>query len=164
MLEKRKKFTPAMSAEDRDNPFKWLMEKYRARKKQALVTTEVEGSIGTFDKPIKLPVRIEPKVYFANERTFLSWLEASVLLTLLSVYLITARGPSIADRGKILGYVFTPISILFCLYSLLVYLWRADRIRTKYAGHYDDLYGPTVLVLVLVAGLISAFAIMASDF
>ena len=31
-------------------------------------------------KPRKIPMRIEPKTYFANERTFLSWLHMAVTL------------------------------------------------------------------------------------
>jgi len=45
------------------------------------------------NKPIAVPLRVEPKVYFANERTFLSWTYTSILiaglsLTILGKYLI----------------------------------------------------------------------------
>jgi uncharacterized membrane protein YidH (DUF202 family) len=42
----------------------------------------------TANKRIALPVRVEPKVSFANERTFLSWLHFSVVLGGLSVGLL----------------------------------------------------------------------------
>ena len=35
-------------------------------------------------KPRKIPVRIEPKTYFANERTFLSWIQMAVTVATLS--------------------------------------------------------------------------------
>ena len=40
------------------------------------------GSIesGPTSLPRKVPVKVEPKVYFANERTFLAWLHMSVTL------------------------------------------------------------------------------------
>lgn len=36
----------------------------------------------------KVPVKVEPKVYFANERTFLAWLHMSVTLASISVAII----------------------------------------------------------------------------
>ena len=42
----------------------------------------------TAQKRIALPVRIEPKVSFANERTFLSWLHFTVVLGGLAVGLL----------------------------------------------------------------------------
>jgi uncharacterized membrane protein YidH (DUF202 family) len=42
----------------------------------------------TADKRIALPVRVEPKVAFANERTFLSWLHFTVILGGLAVGLL----------------------------------------------------------------------------
>lgn len=42
----------------------------------------------TAQKRIALPVRVEPKVSFANERTFLSWLNFTVVLGGLAVGLL----------------------------------------------------------------------------
>jgi len=42
----------------------------------------------TASKRIALPVRVEPKVSFANERTFLSWLHFTVVLGGLAVGLL----------------------------------------------------------------------------
>jgi uncharacterized membrane protein YidH (DUF202 family) len=42
----------------------------------------------TAAKRIALPVRIEPKVSFANERTFLSWLHFTVVLGGLAIGLL----------------------------------------------------------------------------
>jgi len=42
----------------------------------------------TAQKRIALPVRVEPKVSFANERTFLSWLHFVVVLGGLAVGLL----------------------------------------------------------------------------
>ncbi len=39
-------------------------------------------------KPRKVPVKIEPKVFFANERTFLAWLHMSVTLASISVAIV----------------------------------------------------------------------------
>lgn len=42
----------------------------------------------TAAKRIALPVKVEPKVSFANERTFLSWLHFTVVLGGLAVGLL----------------------------------------------------------------------------
>jgi uncharacterized membrane protein YidH (DUF202 family) len=42
----------------------------------------------TAAKRIALPVRVEPKVSFANERTFLSWLHFTVVLGGLAIGLL----------------------------------------------------------------------------
>lgn len=36
----------------------------------------------------KVPVKIEPKVFFANERTFLAWLHMSVTLATISIAIV----------------------------------------------------------------------------
>src|ERR1700761_5128221 len=50
----------------------------------------------TAAKRIALPVRVEPKVSFANERTFLSWLHFTVVLgvcfSYLNFYILSSIG------------------------------------------------------------------------
>lgn len=43
-------------------------------------------------KRIHVPVRVEPKVYFAAERTFLSWVSRVDLWSFLSLYLLASSG------------------------------------------------------------------------
>ena len=54
------------------------------------------GAGGASDVPRTVPMRIEPKTYFANERTFLSWLHTAVLIGTigagLASYHMGARG------------------------------------------------------------------------
>lgn len=96
-------------------------------------------------KRIALPVRIEPKVFFANERTFLSWLHFCIVLGGLALGLL-----NFGDKvGMISGVLFTLVAMMFMLYALWLYQWRAHKIRNRDAGPYDDRVGPTVLVVVL---------------
>ena len=56
------------------------------------------------------------------------------------------------------GAVLAPVSVAFMGYALWTYLWRARRIaRREPSARYDDIVGPTVLVLVLV--IVSAVAV-----
>lgn len=90
--------------------------------------------------------KIEPKTFFANERTFIQWLSAALLLLSLSLAMVGLGH----DSGRIAGFVVMPVALLFLLYALYVYQWRAKMIRDKSPGPYDDRYGPVALVAALI--------------
>ncbi|SGY66935.1 BQ5605_C004g02726 [Microbotryum silenes-dioicae] len=105
------------------------------------------------NKRIALPVRVEPKVFFANERTFLSWLNFTVVLGGLAVGLL-----NFGDRvGKIAAGMFTVVAMSIMIYALITYHWRANAIRKRGSGPYDDRLGPTVLCLALLSAIIINF-------
>ena len=101
------------------------------------------------EKKIAIPVRIEPKVFFANERTFLSWIHFSIFLGGISTALVGLGNA----HARISGYIFAVVSILFTLYALYLYQWRAAKIRQRDPGPYDDRIGPMVVVLVFLAAM-----------
>ncbi|CAG8600382.1 4666_t:CDS:2 [Funneliformis mosseae] len=104
-------------------------------------------------KRIAIPVRVEPKVYFANERTFLSWLNFTVVLGGLAVGLL-----NFGDKISITAAsMFTAVAMMVMLYSLGTYLWRAKKIRNKEPGPYDDQYGPTFLCGILLIAVVVNF-------
>lgn len=59
------------------NPFSWGSKSGYQR---------VPGQI--IQKPRKVPVKVEPKVFFANERTFLAWLHMSVTMASISMAIV----------------------------------------------------------------------------
>jgi uncharacterized membrane protein YidH (DUF202 family) len=132
-------------------------------------------------------VKVEPKTFFANERTLLQWLSMSVLLLFAALALLSdAGGPDVGTAGTasrttpaslapndanrdaesigasgasgasrnasfLGGAALAPVSIAFMAYALWTYLWRARRIaRREPSARYDDVAGPTTLVVVLV--------------
>ncbi|POW04066.1 hypothetical protein PSHT_11331, partial [Puccinia striiformis] len=125
-------------------------------------------------KRITLPVRVEPElvnyhhhlvseVFFANEQTFFSWLNFTVVLGGLAVGLL-----NFGDRvGQIsagfltlhvhsygsydLQYVF-PQSMPFSLqfFALITFHWRANAVRKRGSGNCDDCIGPTALCITLL--------------
>lgn len=134
----------------------------------------------TANKRIALPVRVEPKVAFANERTFLSWLHFTVVLGGLAVGLL-----NFGDKiGKISAGMFSIVGMsslhLSCwcafvlaggcilqmalilirsalisamavmIYALYTYHWRAASIRRGGKGPYDDRLGPVSLVSQMI--------------
>lgn len=104
-------------------------------------------------KKIALPTRIEPKVFFANERTFLSWLNFTVMLGGLGVGLL-----NFGDKvGRISAGLFTFLSMGTMIYALVTYHWRASAIRTRGSGPYDDRIGPTLLCFFLLVAVVINF-------
>ncbi|TPX44878.1 hypothetical protein SeLEV6574_g04230 [Synchytrium endobioticum] len=108
----------------------------------SMIARENAGRTLQQQKRIVLPVRVEPKVFFANERTFLSWLHFCIVLGGLALGLL-----NFGDYvGQISGLIFTVVAMIFMIYALFLYQWRAHKIRNRDAAPYDDRFGPTVLV------------------
>lgn len=100
-------------------------------------------------KRISVPVRVEPKVYFANERTFLSWIEIGILLGAIAGTLLN-YGDRLAIQAAFGFFISAVITIL---YSIGMYLWRVYNIRRKRAIRYDDQIGPTAICIVLALAI-----------
>jgi len=120
------------------------------------------GSRKRFDAPpgkrIHVPVRVEPKVFFAAERTFLSWLEFSIIIGSIAATLL-----NFGDAASIASaWGFTILAALALLYSMGLYLWRVDKIRKRRAVTYHDKFGPTFLCLGLLAAVATSFALRLS--
>lgn len=96
-------------------------------------------------KKIAVPVRVEPKVYFATERTFLSWLSISLIFG--------ATAHTLMNYGDITSLLtaacFYVTAILTILYSSGVYIFRVISIRNKRAAQYDDQLGPKMICAAL---------------
>ncbi|KZF22342.1 SPX-domain-containing protein [Xylona heveae TC161] len=107
-------------------------------------------------KRIHVPVRVEPKVYFAAERTFLSWLQFAIILGSIAATLLNF-GDTVSLAS---AWGFTVIAAIALLYSAGLYLWRVDKIRKRRAtGSYHDKYGPTALCVGLFAAVAVSFGL-----
>lgn len=68
------------------------------------------------------------------------------------------------DRiGKISAGLFTFVAMLTMIYALTTFHWRANAIRKRGSGPYDDRFGPTALCIILVTVVIINFALRLSD-
>ena len=83
-------------------------------------------------RKIPTPVRVEPKVFFANERTYFSWMTFAVLLGSFSVALFNT-GDKI---GKIAGLMYTLISLSTLIYGCGLYYRRHELIMARASGPY----------------------------
>lgn len=127
------------------------------------------------------PIRIEPKTFFANERTFLSWVHMAVIMGSIGGALLgmahkggdseapttitrTTNGHTtvtvvtkvqhVGETGETIGMVMITTAICFVVYAVLTYYWRARKIRMRLDGPYDDRIGPGLLGAALLAGFV----------
>uniref|UniRef100_A0A093W3H9 Vacuolar transporter chaperone complex subunit 4 n=1 Tax=Talaromyces marneffei PM1 TaxID=1077442 RepID=A0A093W3H9_TALMA len=111
-------------------------------------------------KRIHVPIRVEPKVYFAAERTFLSWLEFSILIGSIAATLLNFGSDYVTFAS---AWVFSIIAVICLLYSVILYVWRVDKIRKRrdVKRIYYEKWGPTFLCLGLVAAVLVNFILRA---
>jgi uncharacterized membrane protein YidH (DUF202 family) len=113
-------------------------------------------------KPRKAPIKIEPKVFFSNERTFLAWMHLSVILAGASIAIL-AFADSNNYVSQVYGVVLLPVAIAFVVYSMVQYQRRAYMIRNRLPGPYEDTVGPTVLCIMLMVSILVQFGLRLYD-
>eukprot|EP01068_Selenidium_serpulae_P016102 Selendium_serpulae@DN6267_c3_g1_i10.p3 len=94
-------------------------------------------------------VRVEPKAFFANERTLLQWMNVAVLISTIGITLLNFG----SRIGRVGGLLLSPVAIFFIVYSFVVYLRRNRKLERKEVVGYNDQVGPAVLVVCLVVSL-----------
>lgn len=104
-------------------------------------------------KKVSVPIRVEPKVYFANERTFLKWLEFSVILSAIALGMLNFQHRADVP-GLVTSTIFTVVSLFAIAYSGILYVWRALKIRERSSSNvYFDRYGPTFLCVSILTAV-----------
>jgi len=94
--------------------------------------------------------KIEPKTYFANERTYLQWFNAGAVLGSVSLALLAMPG-----NGWYAGVVFLPLAVILMLYALYTYQHRLRMIQARKMEGYHDAWGPVILTLALAVAYIA---------
>ncbi len=74
------------------------------------------GDVGTLPRERKVPIKVEPKVFFANDRTFLAWLRASQLLVGASVAIVAFAHAN--PWSQLYGVMLLPVAISSICYSM----------------------------------------------
>jgi len=136
-----------------------------------------EGLLSPSPGKAVVRTRVEPKTFFANERTFLSWLQVAVIVLLLgfglldgSAYMNSGAGSGAAGAqapngtssqsyvaARISGALIAPVGILFMLYALWIYRQRTLQILRRETVRYDDQRGPVMLVAALSSSCLLAY-------
>lgn len=104
------------------SPFLWMSNMFKPKGYESISSAKVR----------KVPTKVEPKVFFANERTFLAWLHMSVTLSSISIAIVAFAEAN--EFSQIYGLMLMPVAIAFCCYSLYMYIKRSSMIRQRHPG------------------------------
>ncbi|AOA62664.1 Vacuolar transporter chaperone complex subunit [Komagataella phaffii CBS 7435] len=100
------------------------------------------------------PVRVEAKVWLANERTFLRWLHVTTMLTTLTFLIYsTVKSSHMPTVATVLAYLYFAMSIFSALWGYYIYMTRLELIKKRSGNHFDAVPGPIVLGVVLLVAL-----------
>lgn len=117
----------------------------------------IRNFVASPGKRIAVPVRVEPKVFFAQERTFLKWLHFGVLIGTVATGLLNFSEPG--DRtGLICAGAFVIAALMAIAYSAAMFQHRVESLRARSSDAlYYDPWGPSVLCLALAAATVINF-------
>ncbi|CAL1716954.1 unnamed protein product [Somion occarium] len=107
-------------------------------------------------KKIATPIKVEGKVWFANERTWVSYMNIAILIGALSLALFNASKDQIARN---FAYTYACISIGVLIYGYAVYQHRITMIRRRDPGHFDHVVGPIIISALLFIAVLANFVI-----
>lgn len=110
------------------------------------------------------PLRVEAKVWLANQRTFLKWQHISVLLATLSIGLYNAAKSRDDSTASILATVYIGFAVFAGVWGYGVYIWRSGLIRKRSGKDFDNVTGPLVVCLGLAIALVVNFWLKVGKF
>ena len=107
----------------------------------------------------KQRVKVEPKTYFANERTFIQWISAALLLVTVALILLETNDDESGHVLATLGAVMNGCALFVAAYAAYVYFRRVHLIKQGKAFGYADYIGPTILTGAVFLGVVTLFVI-----
>ena len=103
------------------------------------------------------PIKVEAKVWLANQRTFVKWQHVSVLLGSLSLGLYNAAGQD-NNVARALAIVYTIVAVFTGVWGWAIFVWRQGLIEKRSGKDFDAVTGPVIVCLGLIVALILNFA------
>ncbi|KAK9918221.1 hypothetical protein WJX75_002340 [Coccomyxa subellipsoidea] len=100
--------------------------------------------------------RTEAKAFFANERTFLHWMNMSVTIGSISAALLDYEGHAIFVRS--ISLVLMVLSIFMAVYAAWSFNNRGEMLQAKMDGPYDSRLLPVLLAVILMVALLIVFS------
>lgn len=115
------------------------------------ISYEMSNSTNEVNNMVSM--RVEPKAFFANERTFLSWVQFAIFLGGIGTAMIGLGN----IHAYLCGLMFIGMATAFALYSLYLFYSRAKKIREKDSSAYDTVVGPAILVGIFILVIMMSF-------
>ncbi|KZL87633.1 vtc domain-containing protein, partial [Colletotrichum incanum] len=100
-------------------------------------------------------LKIEPKVWLANERTFLKWQHICILLGALAVSLYTAAGENFL--AEVMGIAYIVIAVFAGVWGYGMMRLRRKMILGRSGKDFDNLIGPLIISIALMVALVLNF-------
>ncbi|KAH6950492.1 hypothetical protein HG530_011121 [Fusarium avenaceum] len=100
-------------------------------------------------------LKVEPKVWLANERTFLKWQHICILQGGLAVGLYTAAGEN--TIASIIGLLFVLIALFAGVWGYSMLRIRRTMILERSGKDFDNMIGPMIISVSLMIVLILNF-------
>lgn len=105
-------------------------------------------------------LKVEPKVWLANERTFLKWQHICILQGGLAVGLYTAAGQN--TLAEVMGIIYIAIAAFAGVWGYWMLRVRRSMILERSGKDFDNMFGPILVSIALMGALILNFVFQVS--
>lgn len=106
-------------------------------------------------------LKVEPKVWLANERTFLKWQHICILQGGLAVGLYSSAGQN--RVAEIMGVIYILIAVFAGLWGYTMLRIRRSMILERSGKDFDNMIGPIIISISLIVALILNFVFQVSS-
>lgn len=101
---------------------------------------------------------VEPKVWLANERTFVKWQHVGILLASLSLALFNSAGSS-NTIARTLAVIYTLFAVFAFGWGWWMYIERCRMIKARSGKDFDNPLGPIIVCIGLTIALVTNFGL-----
>ncbi|QPG73225.1 hypothetical protein FOA43_000532 [Brettanomyces nanus] len=100
------------------------------------------------------PIKVEAKVWMANERTFVRWLHITSLLTVLTFTIFSSiQSTHFPELAIGTAYIYFALTVFSGVWAYAIYSRRLELIKQRSGRHLDGMFGPLVLAGALIVSL-----------
>lgn len=105
-------------------------------------------------------IKVEPKVWLANERTFLKWQHICILQGSLALALYTSAGENL--MAEIMGIIYLFIAAFAGFWGYSMLRVRRSMILERSGKDFDNMIGPMIISVAMMVALILNFVFQVS--
>lgn len=107
-------------------------------------------------------LKVEPKVWLANERTFLKWQHIAILQGTLALALYSAAGDNAIAQW--IGIVYIGIAAFAGIWGYSILQIRRNMIMERSGKDFDNMVGPIIISIAMMVALIVNFVLQVRRF